>query len=421
MEVAKPYLIPKKLVWEAYLRVKAADGGPGVDGQTVEDFEVDLKDNLYRIWNRMSSGSYFPPPVKLVVIPKSDGRERRLGVPTVADRIAQNVVKLVLEPIVEPQFHRDSYGYRPGRSAHDAIGKARECCWQYDWVLDLDIKSFFDTLDHELVMRAVQRYTRDRWVLLYVRRWLKASLQLEDGSLEERKTGTPQGGVISPLLANIFMHLALDTWMAENRPDVPFERYADDVVVHCRTEAQAQDVLRAVIERLARCRLEVHPVKTKIVYCRDSNREGPYPEVKFDFLGYTFKPRRAQNRRGKLFTSFCPAVSEKAAKAMRQEMRRSWRIARRTDKSLSDLANMFNPTMRSWIAYYGRFYRSALGPVFRPLDHALVRWATRKYKRFAGHQRKASRWLQGIGRRQPTMFLHWEILGTGQGRTIGAV
>jgi len=422
MGVAKPFHIPKKLVWEAYLRVKAADGGPGADGQTVEDFEDDLENNLYKLWNRMSSGSYFPPPVKLVVIPKSDGRERRLGVPTVSDRIAQAAVKMVLEPMVEPQFHADSYGYRPGRSAHDAIATARTRCWRYDWVLDLDIKAFFDTLDHELVLRAVRRYTTCRWVLLYIERWLKAPLRLKDGALEERKTGTPQGGVISPLLANIFMHLAFDTWAAESLPDVPFERYADDVVMHCRTEAQAQDVLQAVTRRLSRCRLEAHPDKTKIVYCRDSNRRARYPRVKFDFLGFTFKPRRARNRDGRLFTRFCPGVSERAAKAMRQTMRRKWRIVRRTDKDLTDLANMFNPTMRSWIAYYGRFYPSALAPVFRPLNLAFVRWAERKYKkRFKGRKRRAGRWLHAIARRQPNLFAHWRILGTGRGRPVGAV
>jgi len=411
--VAKSFDIPKKLVWEAFQRVKASRGGPGVDGQTVEDFELNLKDNLYRIWNRMSSGSYFPPPVQLVVIPKSDGRERRLGVPTVADRVAQNVVKMVLEPLVEPHFHPDSYGYRPGRSAHDALSRARERCWRYDWVLDLDIRAFFDTLDHDLVMRAVQRYTHCRWIILYVKRWLTAPMQVEDGSLEERKTGTPQGGVVSPVLANIFMHLAFDTWMGEAHSDVPFERYADDVVVHCRTEAQVNEVQQLVIQRLARCRLEVHPEKTKIVYCRDSNRRGPFPENKFDFLGYTFRPRRARNRSGRLFTSFSPAVSAKAAKAMRQTMRRNWRIARRTDKSLSDLANMFNPTMRGWIAYYGRFHGSALEPVFRPLNYALVRWAQRKYKkRFKGHQWRTWQWLLKAARRDPRLFAHWAITGT---------
>lgn len=412
--VAKPFHIPKRLVWESYLRVKASDGGPGVDGQTVEAFEENLKDNLYRIWNRMSSGSYFPPPVKLVVIPKSDGRERNLGVPTVADRIAQGVVKLVLEPMVEPSFHVDSYGYRPGRSAHDAIETARRRCWQLDWVLDLDIRAFFDTLDHDLVLRAVRRYTRCRWILLYVKRWLKAPMRLGDGSLEERRSGTPQGAVISPVLANIFLHLAFDTWMTERYPGVPFERYADDIAIHCRTEAQVREVQEAVTRRLAQCRLTVHPEKTKIVYCRDSNRKGRYPEVHFDFLGYTFKPRRARNRRGQLFTSFCPGVSEKAAKTMREMMRRNWRIARRTDKDLSDLARMFNPTLQSWISYYGRFYKSALVPVFRPLNSAIVRWAQRKYrKRLRGHKQRAWHWLKGIAQREPSLFAHWAILRTG--------
>lgn len=416
MGVAKPFQIPKKLVWEAYLQVKAAGGGPGEDGQTVEDFEVSLEDNLYRLWNRMSSGSYFPPPVRLVVIPKSDGGERRLGVPTVTDRIAQGVVKRVLEPVVEPRFHADSYGYRPGRSAHQAIEKARNRCWRYDWVLDLDIKGFFDSLDHRLVMRAVRRFTRCRWVHLYVERWLKAPLRHADGTLEERKAGTPQGGVISPLLANIFLHLAFDTWMVDTYPGVPFERYADDIVLHCETEARAEEVYRAVKQRLERCHLEAHPGKTKIVYCRDSNRRAKYPRVKFDFLGYTFQPRQALNRRGEVFTSFCPAVSMKAATAMRQRMRRNWKIARRTDKDLTDLANMFNPTLRSWIAYYGHFYASALHAVFCSLDAALIRWAQRKYKkRLKGHKRRSARWLRDIARRQPTLFAHWTIRGSGAG------
>lgn len=413
MGVAKPFQISKKLVWESYLRVRSRDGGPGVDGQTVEDFEQDLKGNLYRIWNRMSSGTYFPPPVKLVEIPKGDGRVRRLGVPTVADRIAQDVVRSILEPIVEPQFHCDSYGYRPGRSALDAVGKARERCWRYDWVLDLDIQAFFDTLDHRLVMRAVQRYTRCRWVLLYIERWLSAPLLLRDGSLEERKSGTPQGGVISPVLANIFMHLAFDTWMGENHSAVPFERYADDIVVHCKTETQVREVQRAIIQRLAHCRLAVHPAKTKIVYCRDSNRKGRFAETSFDFLGFTFRPRQALNRRGELFTSFSPAVSAKAAKAIRHTMRRQWKIARRTDKDLTDLARMFNPTIRGWVNYYGRFWRSALRSVFRPLDCALVRWAMRKYKkRFKGHKTRTWRWLSRLSVQTPGLFAHWETLGS---------
>lgn len=411
MSVAKSFDIPKKLVWEAYLRVKANGGGAGVDGQTVEMFEKDLKNNLYRIWNRMSSGAYFPPPVLRVAIPKRDGGVRNLGVPTVSDRIAQTVVKLVLEPTVERQFHPDSYGYRPGRSALQAVGRARERCWKFNWVLDLDVRSFFDTLDHGLVMRALGRYTESRWIHLCVQRWLKAPVQLEDGTLEARTSGTPQGGVASPLLANIFLHLAFDTWMQQQWPHVPFERYADDVIVHCATEQQAKAVLQAVKERLSRCKLEIHPQKTKIVYCKDSRRSGKADSESFDFLGFTFRGRKAQNRRtGEFFASFSPAVSGRAAKSIRQTMRREWRVRCRTDKDLTDLANMFNPILRGWINYYGTFYRSALYAVFRPLDRALVKWAARKYKRLRGHRRRANHWLVAVARHDPQLFAHWHLL-----------
>jgi group II intron reverse transcriptase/maturase len=420
MGVAKPFNIPKKLVWEAYLRVKANGGAPGVDGQTIEAFERDLKDNLYRLWNRMSSGTYFPPPVLRVAIPKRSGGVRNLGIPTVADRIAQTVVKMALEPGVEPRFHPDSYGYRPGRSAVHAAGQARERCWKFDWVLDLDIRAFFDSLDHEFVMRAVRRYTSERWVLLYIERWLKAPVQVEGGALEPREAGTPQGGVISPLLANIFLHLAFDTWMAERFPGMPFERYADDVIVHCRTEQQAQALLHEVRERLRRCRLDVHPQKTKIVYCKDANRKGSADVEKFDFLGFTFRPRPAMNRRGAMFASFSPAISGVAATGIRRTMRRNWRIRRRTDKDLNELANMFNPELQGWIQYYGSYYRSALCDVFRPMNRALMKWATRKYKRFRGHRRRAGRWLEAIARRQPTLFAHWPLFRARDGWMIGA-
>jgi len=291
--VAKPFDIPKKLVWAAYLRVKQAGGAAGVDGQTIEGFESDLKNNLYRIWNRMSSGTYFPPPVLRAEIPKRDGGKRALGIPTVSDRIAQTVVKMALEPSAEPTFHPDSYGYRPGKSAVEAVGRARQRGWRYDWVLDLDIRAFFDSLDHELLLRAVRRYTQSRWILLYIERWLKAPIQVGDGSIEARAMGTPQGGVISPLLANMFLHLGFDTWMQRTHPAVPFERYADDVLVHCATERQAQAVLQDVKTRLLQWKLEVHPEKTKIIYCKDSNRPGTAAVESFDFLGFTFRPRRA--------------------------------------------------------------------------------------------------------------------------------
>ncbi len=317
---------------------------------------------------------------------------------------------MVLEPEVEREFHPDSYGYRPGRSAIDALGRARERSWKFDWVLDLDISAFFDSLDHDLVMRAVGKYITTPWVLLYVERWLKAPVQIEGGTLEPRTAGTPQGGVVSPLLANIFLHLAFDTWMASRFPGVPFERYADDVLVHARTERHAKQVLEAVKKRLEHCRLKVHPQKTKIVYCKDSNRRGTGENEKLDFLGFTFRPRPAKNRRGEFFVSFSPAISGAAATEIRRRMRRDWRIRTRTDKGLNDLANMFNPEIRGWIQYYGSYCRSALYRVFRSLDFALVKWATKKYKRLRGHKRRARKWLEAIAARQPNLFAHWQLL-----------
>jgi len=407
---AKPFRISKRAVWEAYKRVRANKGAAGVDSESIEDFEKNLKNNLYKIWNRMSSGTYFPPPVRRVVIPKKDGGERCLGIPTVSDRTAQMVVKMYLEPLVEPHFHPDSYGYRPGKSAIDAVGVARKRCWQYNWVIDLDIKGFFDNLDHSLVMRAIRKYTNCRWIILYIERWLKAPAQLEDGTLVERNKGTPQGGVASPLIANIFLHLAFDEWMRKTHSDILFERYADDVIAHCKTEAQAQLVKRSIEKRLIKCKLELHPEKTKTVYCKDDRRRERHSHEKFDFLGYTFRPRRAKNRWGKYFIGFTPAVSNKAKKTMSQKMRR-WRLHLRSDKSLDDLAKMVNPVTRGWINYYGKYYKSALHPVLRHLNRTLGRWATRKYKRLKRHRRRADHWLGGIARRDPYLFAHWHLLG----------
>ena len=410
MNQAKPFSISKRIVWEAYERVKANQGAAGVDAESIEMFEQDLKNNLYRIWNHMSSGTYFPPPVRTVAIPKKDGGERRLGIPTVADRIAQTVAKLYLEPMVEPSFHPDSYGYRPRKSALDAVGTTRQRCWRYAWVIDLDIRGFFDNLDHELVLRAVRKYTQCPWILLYLKRWLEAPAQLEDGTLVPRTKGTPQGGVVSPLVANIFLHLAFDDWMRRVHPGVPFERYADDIVAHCGTETQAQQVLESIRRRLALCRLEVHPGKTRIVYCKDDLRPRGFPQERFDFLGYTFRPRRSKNRWGKCFINFSPAVSTDAATKMRQDMRR-WQLPLRSDKAIDDLARMWNPVLRGWIQYYGRFYRSALCSVFRHLNDLLVRWAMRKYKRFRRHRRRAEHWLGGVARREARLFAHWHLLG----------
>lgn len=405
----KPYAIPKRLVWDAYKRVKANRGAAGVDGQSLAMFEEDLGDNLYKIWNRMSSGSYFPPAVRLVEIPKgTGGATRPLGIPTVSDRIAQMVVKLVVEPEVEPHFHPDSYGYRPGKSALDAVGVTRKRCWRQDWVIDLDIKGFFDNLDHELVLRAVRHHIRTPWILLYVERWLKAPVEREDGSREERSKGTPQGSVISPLLANLFMHYAFDEWLRRNHPAVQFARYADDAVVHAKTLAEAQTLSDGLRNRLKDCGLELHPEKTRIVYCQDSDRPGKHEHIAFDFLGYTFRPRRAKNWRGKMFISFLPGISQKSAKAIRSRIQ-GWKLgARQNNRSLEDLAGWINPVVRGWLQYYGRYYPSALTPVLRHLDRALVHWACRRYKRLTRHQRRANHWLGRIARRNPGMFAHWE-------------
>lgn len=415
MEQAKPFCITKRQVWEAYKRVKANKGAAGVDGQTLEAFEQDLEGNLYQLWNRLASGSYFPPPVLRVEIPKGDGRMRPLGIPTVADRIAQTVVKQYLEPELEKHFHPDSYGYRPGKSALDAVGMTRKRCWQSDWVLDLDIKGFFDNLDHELTMRAVRTHTDERWVLLYIERWLKAPIELQDGTQQVPEKGTPQGGVASPLLANLFLHYAFDKWMEREYPAIPFERYADDAVCHCKSEAQAVALKQALEARMQEVGLELHPEKTRIVYCQDDDRREDYPHIAFDFLGYTFRPRRSKNRWGKFFINFSPAISNKAAKGIRQRTRR-WRWPLRSDKSLEDLSRMFNPIIQGWINYYGRYYKSALYPTLRELDRRLVRWAKRKYKRLRGHRRRAEHWLHRIAKRQPELFAHWRLLHATAGR-----
>ena len=409
MSKMKSFSISKQAVWDSYLKVKSNQGVAGVDQQSIAIFEEDLKNNLYKIWNRMSSGSYFPPPVLRVEIPKGDGKMRSLGIPTVADRIAQMVVKNQLEPELETVFHPDSYGYRPKRSAKQAVSLARKRCWKHDWVMDMDIKGFFDNISHDLMMRAVRKHTKDSWVLLYVERWLKAPVQLKNGELEKRTMGTPQGGVISPLLANLFLHYAFDHWMQSNHPSNPFERYADDAVVHCNTQAEAERLKIEIAKRIEQCGLELHPEKTKIVYCKDAKRTGDYAIHSFDFLGFCFRPRLSRNRHGQYFVNFSPAIAPKAKKEIFSEIR-EWSLHKRSDLSVKELANKLNPVVRGWVEYYGAFFQSELFFLVRHLDKLIYRWVIRKYKKHGSNFKKADKWVKRIKSAMPNYFVHWSLI-----------
>jgi len=415
----KPFDISQQVVWDAYEKVKANRGAAGIDEESITEFERNRDRNLYKLWNRLSSGTYFPPPVRAVEIPKKSGGVRVLGVPTVTDRIAQTIVRMYLEPEVEPLFHPDSYGYRPGRSALDAVAMCRQRCWKLDWVIDLDIRAFFDSIRHDLLLEWVSKHTNRRWVVLYVERWLKAPLQREDGTMVSRDRGTPQGSAISPLLANLYLHYAFDQWMAREFPRIPFERYADDGVAHCKSEKQARYVLDMIARRMAEVGLELNRAKTRIVYCKDEDRKDSYENERFDFLGYTFRPRLAKNRQGKCFVNFLPAVGDDAKREIGREIR-SWHIVRRSDKDLSALAWMIDPAVRGWANYYGRFSPSWLRIVLWRLNDRLVRWAMRKYKRLRGHYWRAERWLASVYRRQPDLFAHWQFGVRPVGGAVGA-
>jgi len=387
--------------------VKSNGGAAGVDRESLQAFEKKLKDNLYKIWNRLSSGSYFPPPVKGISIPKKSGGVRMLGIPTVSDRVAQSVVKMVLEPILEPVFHEDSYGYRPERSAHDAIAVVRTRNWEYDWVVEFDIKGLFDNIDHDLLMRALRKHCQTPWVLLYVERWLKAPMETHEGELIERTKGTPQGGVVSPLLANLFLHYAFDRWVSENLPGVPFCRYSDDGVLHCKSKAQAEMVIQKLGERFRECGLELHPDKTQIVYCWDSNRKEEHPVNQFTFLGFAFCSRGAKKKDGTYFMGFLPGVSRDALRHMRQTIRR-WKLQLRNSLELTDSSAQFNPILRGWKNYYTRFYGSAMAPVWQHMNYYLAHWMRRKYKQLSGHKTRASRKLRLLAEDNPNLFAHWK-------------
>ena len=414
MPSAKPFAIAKRTVWEAYQQVKANRGAAGIDEETITMFEQDLARNLYKLWNRMSSGSYFPPPVKQVEIPKAKGGTRKLGIPTVSDRIAQTVVKRIIEPVLDPIFHPDSYGYRPGRSAKQAIAVTRKRCWQHDWVVEFDIKAAFDQIDHGLLLKAVRTHIKDRWILLYLERWLTAPFETAEGEQLPRQRGTPQGGVVSPILMNLFMYYTFDCWMQRKHPQCRFCRYADDAVVHCHSQEQAKAVMQAIASRLAECGLMMHPEKSKIVYCKDSNRTQAYPHVYFTFLGFTFRPRKALSKARRLFTSFLPGASADAMKKMRQAVR-GWKLNRQTHVALAALAKLYNPVIQGWWNYYGTFYPTAMLLIHQHIDRVLERWARRKFKSLSGRRYASVQWLQKLKNAEPQLFYHWSVIGNEAG------
>ena len=404
----KSHGIPKLLVWGAWLKVKENGGAAGADGVSISRFEADLKGNLYKLWNRMASGSYFPGPVRAVEIPKKGGT-RVLGIPNVVDRVAQTVAVMALEPEVEKVFHDDSYGYRPGRSPVDAVAVCRGRCFKKDWVVDLDVKAFFDSVRWDLVLKAVERHTDSKWVLLYVQRWLEAPMLMPDGTLNARTKGTPQGGPISPLLANLFLHYGFDMWMVREFPTVTFERFADDAVVHCVTERQARQVREAIGRRFVDIGLELHPDKTRTVYCKDSRRRQEFDQVSFTFCGYAFRPRTAFDKnRKQVYTGFLPAVAPEKLTAMSRKIA-AWRIHRRTTLTLKDLAREVNPALRGWLNYFTVFYPSMVIPLCERIDRHLMRWARRKYKRLERSDKRAREWLNGVRERAPGLFAHWAL------------
>ena len=406
MDKTKPYNISKQVVKLAFDRVKANRGTYGIDEQSIIDFEENLKDNLYKIWNRMSSGTYFPKPVKAVAIPKKNGGTRILGIPTVEDRVAQMVAKMYFEPNVEKLFYQDSYGYRPNKSSTDAVGVLRERCWKKDWVVDFDIKGLFDNIRHDYLIEMVKRHTNEQWIILYVERWLKTPFKMQDGTIVDRTAGTPQGGVISPVLANLFLHYVFDDFMSKEFPNIQWVRYADDGALNCVSLKQAKYIIKVLDKRFKKFGLELNLAKTRIVYCKDGDRNGNYENTSFDFLGFTFRGRQVRDKEGRNFTGFLPAISNKAQKDIRRTVR-DMRLQGKVSISLKDIARILNPKIQGWINYYGRYYKSGMYKTLRYINRCIVKWVKKKYKmRTIG---RAMKWLYNVARKNSEMFAHWKI------------
>jgi len=402
--------VSKEQVWDAYKKVRSNAGSAGVDGVSMEAYDANRSAHLYKLWNRMASGSYFPPPVKEVEVPKKDGKIRKLGIPTISDRVAQMVVKDYLEPRFEKIFSPHSYGYRPGKNAHQALSAVRENVRMLDWVIDLDIKGFFDNIDHGKLMLAVKRHVPEKWCLMYIERWLQMPVLTKSGELTQKQgKGTPQGGVLSPLLANLFLHYAMDKWLEQTHSAVRYERYADDAILHCKSKVQADYVVRNLNKRMKQCGLELHPEKTKLVYCRDHRRQGDHPMVKFDFLGYSFQPRTAKSKRdGALYLGYDCAISISSKKRIAEKMRELG-IEHLTHKSIVGVAQFLEPYIRGWINYYGKFRLWEMNPVFQWLRRRLVMWARKRYKRYKTSINRAYAWLKRVKEQYPTLFYHWRV------------
>ena len=408
-EKTKSLPITKEMVREAYLQVRRKGKSAGVDNLSMSQYDLQRHRHLYKVWNRLASGSYFPPPVLQVEIPKKNGSVRQLGIPTISDRVAQTVIKNQIEERLEKIFHPQSYGYRPKRSAHQALDQVRKNCWKYDWVIDLDIKNFFDDIDHDKLLKALGKHVEEKWVLRYIERWLKAPLKNRKGEIIARTNGTPQGGVISPLLANLFLHYTLDVWLGRLNPAIEFVRYADDIIIHCSTQSQAEQNLQKIKDRVEHCGLTLHPDKTKIVYCKDFKRQQKYKKVKFDFLGYTFQPRTSKSKKtGKLFLGFDCAISIQSRSRIFEQIRKM-EIPRMRCDSITGIAHHLNPKLRGWIRYFGKYRGYSLSKVFYILRIKLVRWARYRYKRYRNNLTKAYKWLDRVRKQYPSLLYHWYV------------
>lgn len=407
-EMTKSLPVSKRMVYDSYLKVVDKDGGAGIDMQSIDMFNENMRGNLYKIWNRMTSGSYFPPPVRTVFIPKKQGGERPLGIPTVSDRIAQGVVKDYLEPSLELVFHNSSFGYRPRRSAHDALAQCQQNCIRYAWVVDVDIKGFFDNISHSILLELLEKHIQEKWVLMYVERWLKAGVEQQGGSITDRTKGTPQGGVISPLLANLYLHHAFDKWMDEINPQCPFERYADDIVMHCSSKEEANEMLERLRARMNEFELTLHPEKTKIVYCKNYQRPDKHDNESFTFLSYSFQPRTVQSKfgKGKRLLIFGAAICNNAKVSIRAAIKEvlptQW-----STQTLEWFAKKLNPKIRGWINYYTKFKRNEAYSVFYYLNELIRKWIRNKYK--IRNKGKLFKKYQEIQAAKPTLFYHWRL------------